>query len=77
MNICGWLKRLTGSSRPCDTFGNMCLAHTSEFQLKNVEVIYLSLGLWLPLDLIYVLILMQLLYTDMSLNEERSYNISF
>ncbi|XP_014511327.1 oxidation resistance protein 1 [Vigna radiata var. radiata] len=29
---------LTGSSRPCDTFGNMCLAHTSEFQLKNVEL---------------------------------------
>ncbi|ESW17810.1 hypothetical protein PHAVU_007G270400 [Phaseolus vulgaris] len=29
---------LTGSSGPCDTFGNMCLAHTSEFELKNVEL---------------------------------------
>ncbi|QCE05130.1 exosome complex component MTR3 [Vigna unguiculata] len=29
---------LTGTSAPCDTFGNMCLAHTSEFELKNVEV---------------------------------------
>ncbi|KAK7393648.1 hypothetical protein VNO78_22208 [Psophocarpus tetragonolobus] len=29
---------LTGSSGPCDTFGNMCLAHSSEFELKNVEL---------------------------------------
>lgn len=28
---------LTGTSGPCDTFGNMCLAHSSEFELKNVE----------------------------------------
>jgi len=32
------LERLTGTSAACDTFGNMCLAHTSEFELKNVEV---------------------------------------
>lgn len=35
------LKRLTGTSGPCDTFGNLCLAHSTEFELKNVEVIYL------------------------------------
>ncbi|TKY53672.1 Oxidation resistance protein 1 [Spatholobus suberectus] len=29
---------LTGTSGPCDTFGNMCLAHSSEFELKNVEL---------------------------------------
>ncbi|KAK3006211.1 hypothetical protein RJ639_016463 [Escallonia herrerae] len=29
---------LTGSSGPCETFGNLCLAHNQEFQLKNVEV---------------------------------------
>ncbi|KAK4266210.1 hypothetical protein QN277_027165 [Acacia crassicarpa] len=28
---------LTGSSGPCDTFGNSCLAHSAEFELKNVE----------------------------------------
>ncbi|CAJ1967201.1 unnamed protein product [Sphenostylis stenocarpa] len=32
-----WLERLTGTSGPCDTFGNVCLAHNSEFELKNVE----------------------------------------
>lgn len=30
--------RLTGTSGPCDTFGNRCLAHNEEFELKNVEV---------------------------------------
>lgn len=29
---------LTGSSGPCETFGNLCLAHSQEFQLKNVEL---------------------------------------
>ncbi|XP_004497807.1 uncharacterized protein [Cicer arietinum] len=29
---------LTGASGPCDTFGNECLAHTPEFELKNVEL---------------------------------------
>ncbi|KAI4318163.1 hypothetical protein L6164_025966 [Bauhinia variegata] len=29
---------LTGSSGPCDTFGNLCLAHSPEFDLKNVEL---------------------------------------
>ncbi|XP_020225296.1 oxidation resistance protein 1 [Cajanus cajan] len=29
---------LSGTSGPCDTFGNMCLAHSSEFELKNVEL---------------------------------------
>ncbi|KAK7279189.1 hypothetical protein RJT34_24235 [Clitoria ternatea] len=28
---------LTGTSGPSDTFGNMCLAHSPEFELKNVE----------------------------------------
>ncbi|XP_027365433.1 oxidation resistance protein 1-like isoform X2 [Abrus precatorius] len=30
--------RLTGTSGPCDTFGNACLAHRPEFELKNVEL---------------------------------------
>lgn len=30
---------LTGSSGPCETFGNSCLAHDPEFELKNVEVL--------------------------------------
>ncbi|KMZ69391.1 Oxidation resistance 1-like protein [Zostera marina] len=29
---------LHGSSGPCDTFGNLCLAHEPEFELKNVEL---------------------------------------
>ncbi|KAG8368262.1 hypothetical protein BUALT_Bualt15G0027000 [Buddleja alternifolia] len=29
---------LSGTSGPCETFGNMCLAHDQEFQVKNVEV---------------------------------------
>ncbi|KAJ8444961.1 hypothetical protein Cgig2_029155 [Carnegiea gigantea] len=29
---------LTGSSGPCETFGNSCLAHDPEFELKNVEL---------------------------------------
>ncbi|KAH6780029.1 hypothetical protein C2S52_011266 [Perilla frutescens var. hirtella] len=29
---------LTGSSGPCETFGNSCLAHDQEFELKDVEV---------------------------------------
>ncbi|KAK9724231.1 hypothetical protein RND81_05G057400 [Saponaria officinalis] len=29
---------LTGSSGPCDTFGNGCLAFDPEFELKNVEL---------------------------------------
>ncbi|XP_042419555.1 oxidation resistance protein 1-like isoform X1 [Zingiber officinale] len=29
---------LRGTSGPCETFGNSCLAHTSEFELKNVEL---------------------------------------
>lgn len=29
---------LSGTSGPCDTFGNLCLAHNPEFQLKNVEL---------------------------------------
>ncbi|KAL7209847.1 hypothetical protein ACSBR1_031418 [Camellia fascicularis] len=29
---------LTGTSGPCDTFGNLCLAHSQEFELKNVEL---------------------------------------
>ncbi|KAF6144449.1 hypothetical protein GIB67_024676 [Kingdonia uniflora] len=29
---------LRGTSGPCDTFGNLCLAHDSEFELKNVEL---------------------------------------
>ncbi|KAH7573171.1 hypothetical protein ACOSQ2_006921 [Xanthoceras sorbifolium] len=29
---------LTGSSGPCETFGNLCLAHNPEFELKNVEL---------------------------------------
>lgn len=33
-----FLKRLTGSSGACETFGNLCLAHDQEFELKNVEV---------------------------------------
>lgn len=31
---------LTGTSGPCDTFGNKCLAHSPEFELKNVEVMF-------------------------------------
>ncbi|KAE9455513.1 hypothetical protein C3L33_12579, partial [Rhododendron williamsianum] len=31
------VNRLTGTSGPCDTFGNLCLAHSQEFELKNVE----------------------------------------
>lgn len=33
------LKRLSGTSGPCETFGNLCLAHNEEFELRNVEVI--------------------------------------
>ncbi|PSS35635.1 Oxidation resistance protein [Actinidia chinensis var. chinensis] len=29
---------LTGTSGPCETFGNLCLAHSQEFELKNVEL---------------------------------------
>ncbi|KAJ6719356.1 TLD-DOMAIN CONTAINING NUCLEOLAR PROTEIN [Salix purpurea] len=29
---------LNGTSGPCQTFGNLCLAHNPEFELKNVEV---------------------------------------
>ncbi|KAJ4955212.1 hypothetical protein NE237_011995 [Protea cynaroides] len=29
---------LRGTSGPCETFGNMCLAHSPEFELKNVEL---------------------------------------
>lgn len=29
---------LRGTSGPCETFGNLCLAHSPEFELKNVEV---------------------------------------
>ncbi|XP_021730302.1 oxidation resistance protein 1-like [Chenopodium quinoa] len=29
---------LAGSSGPCQTFGNSCLAHDPEFELKNVEL---------------------------------------
>ncbi|KAL8104849.1 uncharacterized protein LOC141677997 [Apium graveolens] len=29
---------LAGTSGPCDTFGNQCLAHNQEFELKNVEL---------------------------------------
>ncbi|KAF9609524.1 hypothetical protein IFM89_016885 [Coptis chinensis] len=29
---------LQGTSGPCDTFGNLCLAHSPEFELKNVEL---------------------------------------
>ncbi|XP_030506619.2 uncharacterized protein LOC115721694 [Cannabis sativa] len=29
---------LNGTSGPCETFGNMCLAHNQEFELKNVEL---------------------------------------
>ncbi|KAJ7979795.1 oxidation resistance protein 1-like [Quillaja saponaria] len=29
---------LTGTSGPCETFGNLCLAHSPEFELKNVEL---------------------------------------
>ncbi|KAJ8445018.1 hypothetical protein Cgig2_029212 [Carnegiea gigantea] len=32
---------LNGSSGPCETFGNLCLAHDSMFELKNVEVLSL------------------------------------
>ncbi|RVW90105.1 hypothetical protein CK203_035868 [Vitis vinifera] len=30
---------LSGTSGPCETFGNLCLAHNPEFELKNVEVL--------------------------------------
>jgi hypothetical protein len=33
-----FLLRLHGSSGPSETFGNECLAHDAEFELKNVEV---------------------------------------
>ncbi|PIN09271.1 Oxidation resistance protein [Handroanthus impetiginosus] len=29
---------LSGTSGPCETFGNSCLAHDQEFELKNVEL---------------------------------------
>ncbi|XP_022760350.1 oxidation resistance protein 1-like isoform X2 [Durio zibethinus] len=29
---------LSGTSGPCETFGNLCLAHNEEFELKNVEL---------------------------------------
>ncbi|XP_022723124.1 oxidation resistance protein 1-like isoform X2 [Durio zibethinus] len=29
---------LSGTSGPCETFGNLCLAHKEDFELKNVEV---------------------------------------
>ncbi|KAK9931259.1 hypothetical protein M0R45_018543 [Rubus argutus] len=29
---------LSGTSGPCETFGNLCLAHKPEFELKNVEL---------------------------------------
>lgn len=29
---------LSGTSGPCETFGNLCLAHDQEFELKNVEL---------------------------------------
>ncbi|KAL6546042.1 hypothetical protein OROGR_009916 [Orobanche gracilis] len=29
---------LSGTSGPCETFGNSCLAHDHEFELKNVEL---------------------------------------
>ncbi|XP_047317145.1 TLD domain-containing protein 2 [Impatiens glandulifera] len=29
---------LTGTSGPSETFGNLCLAHSEEFELKNVEL---------------------------------------
>ncbi|XP_010264889.1 PREDICTED: nuclear receptor coactivator 7-like [Nelumbo nucifera] len=29
---------LRGTSGPCETFGNLCLAHSPEFELKNVEL---------------------------------------
>ncbi|XP_008785158.1 oxidation resistance protein 1-like [Phoenix dactylifera] len=29
---------LHGMSGPCETFGNLCLAHSEEFELKNVEL---------------------------------------
>ncbi|KDP33314.1 hypothetical protein JCGZ_12863 [Jatropha curcas] len=29
---------LNGTSGPCETFGNLCLAHKPEFELKNVEL---------------------------------------
>uniref|UniRef100_A0A175YQ23 TLDc domain-containing protein n=1 Tax=Daucus carota subsp. sativus TaxID=79200 RepID=A0A175YQ23_DAUCS len=31
-------RRLSGTSGPCDTFENQCLAHNQEFELKNVEL---------------------------------------
>ncbi|CAI0436940.1 unnamed protein product [Linum tenue] len=29
---------LHGTSGPCETFGNLCLAHDSDFELKHVEL---------------------------------------
>lgn len=29
---------LSGTSGPCETFGNLCLAHNLEFEVKNVEL---------------------------------------
>ncbi|XP_057957415.1 uncharacterized protein LOC131150607 [Malania oleifera] len=29
---------LSGTSGPCETFGNLCLAHKPEFELKNLEL---------------------------------------
>ncbi|KAH1128040.1 hypothetical protein GYH30_016558 [Glycine max] len=34
---------LSGTSGPSDTFGNKCLAHSPEFELKNVKVMFLLL----------------------------------
>ncbi|XLR10399.1 hypothetical protein S83_038337 [Arachis hypogaea] len=36
---------LTGTSGTCDTFGNKYLAHSPEFELKDVEVISFPLSL--------------------------------
>uniref|UniRef100_A0ACD5UMV7 Uncharacterized protein n=1 Tax=Avena sativa TaxID=4498 RepID=A0ACD5UMV7_AVESA len=35
-----------GTSGSCETFGNSCLAHGPEFELKNVELTYFFLQLW-------------------------------
>lgn len=39
--ISNFLQRLSGSSGPCETFGNSFLAHDQEFELRTVEVISL------------------------------------
>lgn len=47
------MKRLSGTSGACDTFGNLCLAHNEDFELKNVEVSHIisyqseEIGNWL------------------------------